>query len=130
TEVALTVSGPASANGNVGYAYNNLGEMTVLTLPSGGPLAQVTYTLNDQGLITGIGSKSSSDIAAYTYTMDDAVETETLGGAWTRQMQYTSPGWVQQVVAKSGDGQGLTLAYSYNSDSTVATRSIKYAFAN
>jgi large repetitive protein len=130
TGVALTISGPASASGTVAYAYNNLGEMTILTLPSDAPLAQVTYTLNDQGWITGIGSKSSSDIAAYTYTMDGSVETETLGGAWTRQMQYTSGGWAQQVVAKSAGGQGLTLAYTYNPDSTVATRSIKYAFAN
>ena len=130
--VALQVSGPAVAQGAIAYAYNNLGELVGLMLPPGSPLTWVRYTHDDQGMITAISSPESAgaDIAAYTYTMDGLVETETLGGgAWTRAVQYASPGWVQQVVTTSADGQqSLTLAYTYNPDSTVASRQITYAF--
>lgn len=132
TGAVLTVSGPASSTGATGYSYNNLGELTALTLPSGSPLAQVIYSMNDQGWITTIGSSagSPSDIAAYTYSADGVVETESLGkGAWARAVEYTSPGWVQQVVTTSADNQQrLTMSYTYNADSTIATRDLIYAF--
>ncbi|HKY03237.1 MAG TPA: RHS repeat-associated core domain-containing protein, partial [Blastocatellia bacterium] len=131
---ALSVSGPASSNGAIGYSYNNLGELTAMKLPSGSPLAQVFYTMNDQGWVTGIGSSadSRSDIAAYTYSADGAVETESLGnGAWARAAVYTSPGWVQEVVTTSADNQQrLSLSYTYNADGNVATREIAYAFGS
>ena len=104
--VALTVSGPASAQGATAYAYNNLGELVQLTLPAGSPLAQVCYTQDDQGLIAAIGSSETSgaDIAASTCTTDGLVETEMLGaGAWVRAVQYASPGWVEQVATTSAD---------------------------
>ena len=133
-KAGLVVSGPASSSGEVGYSYNNLGELTTLTLPSGAPLAQVIYTTNDQGWITAIGSSESSpaDIAVYTYSADGAVETESLGnGAWVRQIEYMSPGWLAQAVATSQDKkQSLRLAYTYNPDSTVATRGADCAFAS
>lgn len=130
-DVAMSISGPVSASGTTSYTYNNLGELTVLTQPAGSPLKQVFYTINDQGWITAIGSAPNllNSIAAYEYTIDGKVETESLGGSWIRSAQYASPGWLDWVATKSSQGgQGLTLGYTYNTDSTIASRQIQYSF--
>ena len=131
-EVAMNLAGPVSTSGASGYVYNNLGELLVLTQPAGSPLKQVFYTINDQGWITAIGSAANAlnSIASYTYTIDGNVESESLGGKWTRSAQYLSPGWIDQVVTKSSDGnQSLTLGYTYNADSSIPGRKIAYSFA-
>lgn len=129
----LALSGPSSQSGTVGYEYNNLGELTRLTPPAGAPLAQVCYGYDDIGRITAIGSSqtSPSDLAGYRYSADSKVQVETLGGgAWTRTMQYLSPGWPRQVEAQSQDGsQSFTLTYSYQADGTYDTRTLKFDFA-
>jgi RHS repeat-associated protein len=131
-DVAMSVSASFSASGTTSYAYNNLGELTVLTQPAGSPLKQIFYTINDQGWITAIGSTPNAldSIASYRYTVDGNVETESLGGKWIRSAQYSSPGWIDQVITKSSDSsQSLSLKYTYNANSTIATRTIDYAFA-
>jgi hypothetical protein len=105
--------------------------MTVIDMPPGSPLAQVVYTINHQGWITAIGSLANqSQIASYTYTAEGDLQMETLGGAWTRSIQYYSPRWIQQSSTASSDGgQSLTLAYTYHADGTPAGRQITYNFA-
>jgi RHS repeat-associated protein len=130
--VAMTVNASFSATGTTSYIYNNLGELTILTQPAGSPLERIYYTINDQGWITAIGSapNAADSIASYSYTIDGSVETESLGGKWTRSAQYLSPGWIDQVVTKSSDNsQSLSLKYTYNADGTIATRAIDYAFS-
>ncbi len=119
SDVAMSVSASFSASGTTSYVYNNLGELTMLTQPAGSPLKQIFYTINDQGWITAIGSAPNTpdSIASYGYTIDGNVETESLGGKWTRCAQYLSPGWIDQVVTKSSDSsQSLSLRYTYNAD--------------
>ena len=130
--VELDVAGPTTSTGTAAYAHNNLGELVGLTFPSGSPLSQVVYTIDDRGRITDVGSSptSPSDLATYTYTAEGQVETETLGAAaWTRTASYTSEGWVEQVTTTAPDDTtALTMAYTYNADSTTATRDVTFAF--
>lgn len=133
TSVEMTLEGPETAQGTIGYSYTNLGEVAAMSLPETAPVECISYTYNDQGQVLAVGSKGagSDDLARYTYTAQGDVDTEELGGgAWLRDVTYASPGWVASVDTSSQDGsQSLNMSWDYNADATVASRTIEFALS-
>ncbi len=115
----MRLSGASSVSGVIAYTYNNIGELTVLTMPQGAPIKAVHYSYNDLGQITTIaeGTDPNNVLASYTYTADGSVQTEALANnSWLRQVQYTSTGWAKQVLTSSQNNQSLQLSYDYFAD--------------
>lgn len=133
TSVAMALSGAVSESGTIGYAYNNLNEVTLLTYPAGAPLDRATYRYDDQGRVTAIGSAEAGpdDIAAYTYTADGEIETEVRNaGKLIGTRQYTSPGWLQQQTETIAGAASPCFAIDneYNADATLKQRAMTFAF--
>ncbi|HEY7770714.1 RHS repeat-associated core domain-containing protein, partial [Longimicrobium sp.] len=133
--VTAALSGAVSQSSTVGYAYNNLNEVSSITYPEGSPLARLIYTYDDQGRVVGMGSSAAAplDIAAYTYSADGALETETRnGGTLAGTFQYDSPGWLQahQVTARGAAKPGFSLGYDYLPNATPRKRSLAFGFGD
>ncbi|QRN97009.1 RHS repeat-associated core domain-containing protein [Archangium violaceum] len=132
SSVRMTLDGPTAADGTVAYTYDNLSEVVRVELPEGAPLAAVHYAYDDLGHVVSVGTAAGlADLAAYGWSADGAVQREVLGqGAWTRLVDYTSPGQVAAMTTTSAAGdQSFALAYAYDADAVVRTRGVRWRFA-
>jgi RHS repeat-associated protein len=131
--VTTTVSGAASATGVVGYAYNDLDEVTRTTLPEGAPLAEVIYAYDDQGRVISISSSAGAegDLARYEYSADGELRVEARnGGSLVGEYQYLSPGWLElhTVTAAGADEPCFALGITYLADASMKGRTMTFAF--
>src|SRR5690242_16143388 len=127
----MTLDGPTAADGTVAYTYDNLSEVVRVDFPEGAPLAAVHYAHDDLGHLVSVGTAAGlADLAAYGWSADGEVQREVLGqGAWTRRVDYTSPGQVAAMTTTSAAGdQSFALAYTYDADGIVRTRGVRWRF--
>jgi RHS repeat-associated protein len=126
-----TVSGAVSANNVIGYAYNALGELVRVDLPSNCPITSIYYTYDDHGDVVAVGKTTGgSELGAFGYSAERQLQSFAVA-KWNRTITYTSQGWVQSMVTSSTSGsQSFSLNYSYLPDGEMSARQASYAFTN
>ena len=128
--VSQEISGAVTASGTLGYTYNQLGDVTQVSLLAGAPISQLYYRYDDQGNVTAIGtSAGGAEIASFGYSADNQPVTQTTGD-WTRTTRYNSPGWIASLGTRSTDGsnQALDFTLGYDADGAMSSRAIRFAF--
>ncbi|MEL6577353.1 MAG: RHS repeat-associated core domain-containing protein, partial [Pseudomonadota bacterium] len=126
TEVSQAIDdeGPVT----VRYAYDALSRLSRITPPSGAPLKEITYSRDGLGRVTAVGEAAGgSEFGRYVYTANGDLQTETLGGAWTRSFVYQPDGALASVSTKGQGEDGLDMTFGYDADGMMTARDMVFA---
>ncbi|MEL6482013.1 MAG: RHS repeat-associated core domain-containing protein, partial [Pseudomonadota bacterium] len=114
--------------GTVRFAYDALSRLSRITPPSGAPLKEITYSRDGLGRVTAVGEAAGgSEFGRYVYTANGDLQTETLGGAWTRSFVYQPDGALASVSTKGQGEDGLDMTFGYDADGMMTARDMVFA---
>ena len=126
--VTQALSGAVVASATIGYAYDNIGEVVRIDMPSGAPIPAVHYARDDQGLVTAVGtSAGAADLGGFAYDPGGHLVAQSYGGgAWQRTFTYASPGWAVAIAAVSADGsRSARMTMDYDPDGMMLSRTVE-----
>ncbi|MEM6679561.1 MAG: hypothetical protein AAF675_16985, partial [Pseudomonadota bacterium] len=126
TGVSQAIDGGAPVT--IGYAYDALSRLSQITPPSGAPVKAITYSRDGLGRVTAVGKTAGgSEFGRYVYTANGDLQTETLGGAWTRSFAYQPDGALASVSTKGQGKDGLDMTFGYDADGMMTARDMVFA---
>lgn len=129
--VTQEVAGAVTARGELGYTYDQMGDVLCLTLPAGAPLERIYYGYDDQGNVVAVGtSPGGTELGRFRYGADNE-PVEQASGSWLRSAVYDPAGRPVGLTAASTDGgtQRLEFSLAYDADDAMTKRDVRFAFA-